>query len=62
VVNALAAVTLPDGNTLLAVGQESNYAHILDAGTLQMTGALSGQGRGVSLYTRSSTQTARPGW
>ncbi|MFF6954946.1 AAA family ATPase [Streptomyces sp. NPDC008317] len=48
VVNALAAVTLPNGNTLLAVGQESNYVHILDAGTLQMTGALSGQGRGVS--------------
>ncbi|MER6601460.1 NACHT and WD repeat domain-containing protein [Streptomyces parvus] len=55
-VKALAALQLPDGRTLLAVGGEGSVVTVLDAESLTPVSEVWGQGRGVAalaLYVRS---------
>ncbi|MFE6768956.1 AAA family ATPase [Streptomyces fimicarius] len=55
-VKALAALQLPTGRTLLALGGEGGAVTVLDAESLAPVGGVWGQGRGVSalaLYLRS---------
>ncbi|ARH89031.1 AAA family ATPase [Streptomyces sp. MOE7] len=47
-VHALEAVPLPDGQTLLAVGEDGSHVPLLDANTLETVGQLPGQGMGTS--------------
>ncbi|MCT9112818.1 hypothetical protein N4G69_45985 [Streptomyces mirabilis] len=59
-VHALETITLPDGQTLLAIGEDGQRIPLLDAHTLQSVGQLPGLGLGTSALQAFTDRHGQP--
>ncbi|MEU3008310.1 NACHT and WD repeat domain-containing protein [Streptomyces sp. NPDC007020] len=59
-VHALETITLPDGQTLLAIGEDGSHIPLLDAHTLEDAGQLPGMGMGTSALQAFTDRHGQP--
>ncbi|MEU4154250.1 WD40 repeat domain-containing protein [Streptomyces sp. NPDC026659] len=59
-VHALETITLPDGQTLLAIGEDGSHIPLLDAHTLESAGQLPGMGMGTSALQAFTDRHGQP--
>lgn len=59
-VHDLETITLPDGQTLLAIGEDGSHIPLLDAHTLESAGQLPGMGMGTSALQAFTDRHGQP--